>query len=247
MDCTTHRRAVITGARWFSARAIAMALLRARNAPREDRLHPRSRLVDAGAHRRADRRGHERRASQFLARQSRRSREDVAGRAQRGGKPRQGGRGAARSPGPEDPRRQVREPAGVELEPGAEFTITTDTSVIGDEKRVSTTYQLLPHDVKPGDQILLDDGYLSLAVTEVDGSARSSTVVVTGGVLKNNKGINLPGVEVIGARAVREGPHRHRLRAALRRRLRRAVVRAPARGRASRPSACSRSTRCRSR
>ncbi len=86
-------------------------------------------------------------------------------------------------------------PAGVELKPGAAFTITTDTSVIGDEKRCSTTYQLLPLDVKPGDHILLDDGYLSLAVTEVaDKEVR--TVVVTGGMLKNNKGINLPGVDV---------------------------------------------------
>jgi pyruvate kinase len=86
-------------------------------------------------------------------------------------------------------------PTGVELRPGAAFTITTDTSVVGDEKRVSTSYSMPPLDVKPGDQILLDDGYLSLAVTEVaDKEVR--TVVVTGGVLKNNKGINLPGVEV---------------------------------------------------
>lgn len=82
----------------------------------------------------------------------------------------------------------------VELRSGAELTITTEP-IVGDEKRVSTTYQLLPHDVRPGDQILLDDGYLSLAVTSVaDREVR--TVVVTGGILKNNKGINLPGVEV---------------------------------------------------
>jgi len=83
----------------------------------------------------------------------------------------------------------------VELRAGAELTITTDTSVVGDEKRVSTTYAQLPLDVRPGDQILLDDGYLALAVTEVR-DREVKTVVVTGGVLKNNKGINLPGVEV---------------------------------------------------
>ena len=83
----------------------------------------------------------------------------------------------------------------VELKPGAELTITTDTSVIGDEKRVSTTYSQLPMDVRPGDQILLDDGYLALAVTDVQ-DRDVKTVVVTGGTLKNNKGINLPGVEV---------------------------------------------------
>jgi pyruvate kinase len=83
----------------------------------------------------------------------------------------------------------------IDLRPGAELTITTDTSVIGDEKRVSTTYSQLPLDVRPGDQILLDDGYLSLAVTDVK-DREVKTVVVTGGVLKNNKGINLPGVDV---------------------------------------------------
>ncbi len=83
----------------------------------------------------------------------------------------------------------------VELKPGAELTITTDTSVVGDEKRVSTTYAQLPLDVKPGDHLLLDDGYMSLAVTEVR-DHEVKTIVVTGGVLKNNKGINLPGVEV---------------------------------------------------
>jgi len=90
---------------------------------------------------------------------------------------------------------KFKDPAGVLLKPGAEFTITTDMSVVGDEKRVSTSYALLPNDVKPGDQILLDDGYLGLAVTAVEGK-EVRTVVVTGGVLKDKKGINLPGVEV---------------------------------------------------
>src|SRR4051812_27427447 len=83
----------------------------------------------------------------------------------------------------------------IDLKPGAELTITTDTSVMGDEKRVSTVYSQLPLDVRPGDQILLDDGYLALAVTDVR-DREVKTIVVTGGVLKNNKGINLPGVEV---------------------------------------------------
>ncbi len=82
----------------------------------------------------------------------------------------------------------------VELRPGAEFTITTE-DVVGDERRVSTTYPQLPYDVKVGDHILLDDGYLSLAVTAVQ-DREVHTVVVTGGTLKNNKGINLPGIDV---------------------------------------------------
>jgi pyruvate kinase len=82
----------------------------------------------------------------------------------------------------------------VELKPGAELTITTD-NIVGDDKRVPTTYAGLPRDVKAGDHILLDDGYLGLAVTQVSGND-VKTVVVTGGILKNNKGINLPGVDV---------------------------------------------------
>jgi pyruvate kinase len=84
---------------------------------------------------------------------------------------------------------------GAELVPGATFTITTDQSVMGDINRVSTTYTDLPKDVKPGDAILLDDGYLSLAVTNVT-ATDVTTRVVAGGMLKNNKGINLPGVDV---------------------------------------------------
>ncbi len=83
----------------------------------------------------------------------------------------------------------------IELAPGAHFTITTEPGVIGDINRVSTSYAGLPRDVKPGDHILLDDGYLSLVVTEV-GDKEVKTVVVTGGTLKDKKGINLPGVEV---------------------------------------------------
>ncbi len=83
----------------------------------------------------------------------------------------------------------------VELKQGQEFYITTDQDVVGNERRVSTTYTMLPADVQVGDQILLDDGYLSLAVTDIlDHEVK--TVVVTGGTLKNNKGINLPHVEV---------------------------------------------------
>ena len=110
----------------------------------------------------------------------------------------------------------------IELKPGAEFTITTDTNVIGDERRVSTVYSLLPRDVKPGDQILLDDGYLSLTVTGVAGS-EVTTRVVAGGVLKNNKGINVRCRHLTLSRTPRQA--RYRLRAALRRRLRRVVVR----------------------
>jgi pyruvate kinase len=82
-----------------------------------------------------------------------------------------------------------------ELEPGKEFTITT-RDVPGDDGIVSTTYKGLPHDVAPGDSILLDDGYFKLEVVSVEGGTDVKTRVVIGGTLKNKKGINLPGVKV---------------------------------------------------
>jgi pyruvate kinase len=86
------------------------------------------------------------------------------------------------------------ENGAIELKPGAELIITTE-QILGVQGRVSTSYTMLPNDVKVGDHILLDDGYLSLAVTGVDGHD-VRTVVIAGGTLKNNKGINLPGVDV---------------------------------------------------
>jgi pyruvate kinase len=85
-----------------------------------------------------------------------------------------------------------RFPAGsVTLKSGGRFTIS-GRSVEGDETIVSTTHQGLAQDVKPGDRILLDDGLISLKVQAIDGSDVLCEVV-TGGVLKNNKGINIPG------------------------------------------------------
>ena len=77
---------------------------------------------------------------------------------------------------------------------GAALTITTQ-NIEGTPGIVSTTYQALPQDVKIGDRILLDDGLLELRVT---GSSETEVycVVVHGGLLKEHKGINLPGVAV---------------------------------------------------
>ncbi len=83
-----------------------------------------------------------------------------------------------------------------ELKEGATFSITTDESVKGNDDIVSTTYPLLAQDVNPGDRILLDDGLLELKVIETDKKQLLRTKVVVGGTLKNNKGINLPGVAV---------------------------------------------------
>lgn len=78
----------------------------------------------------------------------------------------------------------------VTLAPGDKFTITMD-DVEGDATRVSSTYKGLAQDVTPGMTLLLDDGNMMLKVDGVRGNDVMTTVVI-GGVLKNNKGINVP-------------------------------------------------------
>jgi len=81
-----------------------------------------------------------------------------------------------------------------QLEVGETFTITTD-DVEGTRERVSTTFKGLPGDCRPGDVLLIDDGKVSVRVTEVT-DTEVVTVVEVPGPVSNNKGINLPGVAV---------------------------------------------------
>jgi pyruvate kinase len=81
-----------------------------------------------------------------------------------------------------------------ELARGDIFTITTD-DVPGTKERVGTTYKGLPGDCKPGDFIMIDDGKVTVQVTEVKGNDVITKCIFPGAV-SNNKGINLPGVAV---------------------------------------------------
>ncbi len=85
--------------------------------------------------------------------------------------------------------------APIELVKGERITITTDESVEGTPRLISTTYDPLPQDVRPGDRILLDDGNLELRVVRAAGSEVACEIVV-GGWLKPAKGMNLPGVKL---------------------------------------------------
>lgn len=82
----------------------------------------------------------------------------------------------------------------VQLNEGDTFKITID-DIPGTKEICSTTYKGLPGDVKPGDQLLIDDGRIGLRATAVD-KTTVTTVVEVGGAVSNNKGINLPGVAV---------------------------------------------------
>jgi pyruvate kinase len=87
------------------------------------------------------------------------------------------------------------------LKQGAPLIIVSDKTVIGEDAkpgetiRVGTSYELLAKDVKPGERILIDDGNLEVLVEKVNGRDVHTTVVY-GGLLKQYKGINLPGTAV---------------------------------------------------
>jgi len=83
---------------------------------------------------------------------------------------------------------------GVEIKAGQELIITT-REVLGNQGLVSTSYKLLPKDVKIGDMILIDDGKIELKVIKV-GDIDVVTEVIYGGPLKPRKGINLPFTKV---------------------------------------------------
>ena len=82
----------------------------------------------------------------------------------------------------------------VTLQEGQEFTLTVE-DVEGDATRCAVTYAELPQDVKAGDTILLDDGLVQLTVLSTTASAIRCRVE-NGGVMKDHKGVNVPGVSL---------------------------------------------------
>jgi pyruvate kinase len=80
------------------------------------------------------------------------------------------------------------------LTAGSEVVVTT-RAVKGEGDTIPTIYQGLPGDVVPGDRILLDDGLMELKVIGIEGQD-VRCLVVSGGLLKDRKGINLPGAKV---------------------------------------------------
>jgi pyruvate kinase len=77
---------------------------------------------------------------------------------------------------------------------GERLVITPET-IAGTAERVSTVFTTLAENLKPGDQILLSDGLIELRVVEIAGADVVSEIV-NGGMLGENKGINLPGVAI---------------------------------------------------
>ena len=82
----------------------------------------------------------------------------------------------------------------ITLAEDSQVTVTT-RDVTGEEGLIPSQYTQLASDVRTNDRILLNDGAMELKVGNVSGTEISCSVV-HGGILKDHKGINLPGVQV---------------------------------------------------
>ena len=83
---------------------------------------------------------------------------------------------------------------GIDLVDGSDVTVSTNEK-IGREGLIVSQYEALARDVKPGDRILLADGLFELLV-ERSSDLTIDCKVIHGGRLTDNKGMNLPGVDV---------------------------------------------------
>ncbi|HPG33425.1 MAG: pyruvate kinase [Lentimicrobium sp.] len=77
------------------------------------------------------------------------------------------------------------------LNPGDEYTITCHDEMCK-PGIISVNYQEFASDVKPGEDILLDDGKLLLKTISSNGKDQVIAKVVQGGLLSSRKGVNLP-------------------------------------------------------
>ncbi len=86
------------------------------------------------------------------------------------------------------------DPEPIRLAPGEHFTLTNE-DIVGDQHRVSMSFEPLPRVVKPGNRLFLNDGLVQLVVQEVKGND-VECIVAVGGELRSRKGLNLPGIDL---------------------------------------------------
>ena len=96
--------------------------------------------------------------------------------------------------GPKIRTSKLKDHQPVMLKAGGRLTITP-RDVPGTASLVGTTFKTLADNVEQGSRILLSDGLIELRVHEVTG-ADVVCEIINGGMLGENKGINLPGIPV---------------------------------------------------
>ncbi len=83
----------------------------------------------------------------------------------------------------------------VQLNEGDSYTLTTE-DYLGDSQKCTVSYDGLPDDVEVGDKILIDDGLVELEVVEEPSKTEIKCRVNNSGIIKSNKGVNVPGVKI---------------------------------------------------
>ena len=84
----------------------------------------------------------------------------------------------------------------IELVAGNSLVVSME-EVLGTTEKISITYGELYNDVEAGSIILLDDGLIGLEVEKIDRDNKEiHTKVLNSGIIKDKKGVNVPGVSV---------------------------------------------------
>lgn len=83
---------------------------------------------------------------------------------------------------------------GQVLKTGSEITITGE-NIEGTSKLIPIDYTNLVREAEVGNTILLDDGLLEFKITAIS-DKQLKAKVITGGLLKSRKGVNLPNVNI---------------------------------------------------
>ena len=82
----------------------------------------------------------------------------------------------------------------VELTDGSDFCLTTE-DIEGDEKTSSVNYGGLPAELSVGDQVLLNDGKLTLEVIKLE-PTKIHTKIIHGGEISSRKRVAVPGIKL---------------------------------------------------
>ena len=84
---------------------------------------------------------------------------------------------------------------GLPVEEGQVITFT-NTECVGNAERIYMSYPEFARDVTVGERVLVDDGTLVFEVVETNGEDTVKLKTLFGGVLKSNKGVNLPNTKI---------------------------------------------------
>ena len=84
---------------------------------------------------------------------------------------------------------------GIELKQGDKISFVSE-KCIGTKEKVYMSYKLFAKDVKVGERVLVDDGKLVFEVLKSNGKNKVDLKVLYGGILSDNKGVNLPQTKI---------------------------------------------------